>query len=104
MIVFPEGTRTAKNSLLNPFQRGAAHIAIASIAEILPVVIRCTPSTLSKNEAWYRVPQQRFVITVDVQDSIDVATWRQADAVPTIQVRHLNAFLYDYFLGKLGHE
>ena len=104
MIVFPEGTRTAKNSLLNPFQRGAAHIAIASDAEILPVVIRCTPSTLSKNEAWYRVPPKRFVITVDVQDRIDVATWRQADAVPTIQVRRLNAFLHDYFLGKLGHE
>ena len=104
MIVFPEGTRTAKNTMLNPFQRGAAHIAIASEAEILPVLIRCTPSTLSKNEAWYHVPPQRFVISVDFQDSIDVATWRQIDAAPTIQVRRLNAFLHDYFLRKLGHE
>ena len=104
MIVFPEGTRTAKNTVLNPFQRGAAHIALASNAEILPVIIRCTPSTLSKNEAWYHVPPRRFVITVDFQDGIDVATWREAAVAPSVQVRRLNAFLHEYFLGKLAHE
>lgn len=33
LLIFPEGTRTAKGELLNEFQRGAANIAIGQCAD-----------------------------------------------------------------------
>ena len=50
LLIFPEGTRTEKETFLNEFQRGAANIALRAKVPIRPVIIRCTPSTLTKNE------------------------------------------------------
>lgn len=104
MIVFPEGTRTAKNSVLNEFQRGAAHIALNSHAAVIPTVIRCIPSTLSKNEAWYHIPPRRFEIWVAFQDALEMDIWRQSTETSSVQVRHFNRYLHDYFLRKLRNE
>jgi 1-acyl-sn-glycerol-3-phosphate acyltransferase len=59
LLVFPEGTRTVPGKPLH-LHRGAAHIALAADSEILPVTITCDPPTLSKGNAWYRVPARRF--------------------------------------------
>lgn len=55
LIVFPEGTRSVPGHA-PVFKRGAARIALASGAEMLPVQIRCEPITLTKHSAWWRVP------------------------------------------------
>lgn len=57
LIVFPEGTRSVPG---RPpvFKRGAARIALASGAEVLPVQIRCEPITLTKHAAWWQVPER----------------------------------------------
>ncbi len=65
LLVFPEGTRSLPGQPVQ-LQRGAAAIALASGAWITPVRIRCTPATLTKGEAWYRVPPSRPYFHIEV--------------------------------------
>ena len=57
LIVFPEGTRSVPGRSA-AFKRGAARIALASGAELLPVRIRCEPITLTKQNRWWQVPER----------------------------------------------
>ncbi|MFI4978857.1 MAG: lysophospholipid acyltransferase family protein [Nevskiales bacterium] len=57
LIVFPEGTRSMPGRR-SVFRRGAAHIALRSDADIVPLRIRCEPITLTKGSKWYQVPEQ----------------------------------------------
>lgn len=57
LIVFPEGTRSVPGRR-SVFRRGAAHIALRSGVEVVPVRIRCEPITLTKGSKWYQVPEQ----------------------------------------------
>jgi 1-acyl-sn-glycerol-3-phosphate acyltransferase len=72
LLLFPEGTRSSGKQPLD-FKLGAAAVAVDSGAEILPVVIRCTPPTLAKNEPWYKIPPTRpfFSIQILAPRSID---------------------------------
>lgn len=97
LIIFPEGTRTVKGQRLNDFQRGAANIAIRSGANFRPVIIRCQPSTLSKNEKWYQVPSSPFHITIDVRAPLSVAGIVQESASSSMAARRVNDVLYRYF-------
>lgn len=65
LLVFPEGTRSLPGQPVR-LQRGAAAIALASGAWITPVRIRCTPATLTKGEAWYRVPPSRPCFHIEI--------------------------------------
>lgn len=65
LLLFPEGTRSPAGSL-GPLQRGAAHIALRSGCNPLPVVITCDPPTLMKGQKWYDVPDRPFHLTVRV--------------------------------------
>ncbi len=58
VIMFPEGTRTAPGAGL-AFRRGPALVALKAGARIVPVAIRCHPSTLTRGEPWYRIPPTR---------------------------------------------
>lgn len=102
LVIFPEGTRTQKGHTLNDFQRGAANIALRANVPIRPVVVTCTPSTLTKNEKWYHIPDQPFHIHIRVLDAICVQ-----DAVPDLvvspkNVRILNQYLYQFFNQELS--
>jgi 1-acyl-sn-glycerol-3-phosphate acyltransferase len=55
VILFPEGTRSPATGL-HPFHRGAAHVALATGAPIVPVAIRCEPRTLQKGRPFWEVP------------------------------------------------
>ena len=72
LLLFPEGTRSRGNQPLE-FKLGAAAVAVDSDAEILPVVIKCTPPTLAKHEPWYKIPPTRpfFSIQILAPRSID---------------------------------
>ena len=65
LLLFPEGTRSGKEQRLQ-FKLGAAEIAIRANAPILPVVIKCEPLCLGKQDPWYRIPRSRphFEVTV----------------------------------------
>lgn len=101
LIIFPEGTRTEKQQVLNDFQRGAANIALRAKVPIRPVVIRCSPSTLSKNQKWYHIPARRFHIQMQVLAAIPVAEILPEAELNPKSVRQLNAWLYDFFHAEL---
>lgn len=105
LIIFPEGTRTAKGARLNEFQRGAANVAARSGAPFRPVIIRCTPSTLTKNEKWYQIPSRRFLLTMDVLDVLPVNDIIANAGNPSLAARHINTMLHDFFNEELKrHE
>lgn len=104
LLIFPEGTRTAKGELLNEFQRGAANIAIRANVPIRPVLISCTPSTLTKNEKWYHVPSKPFHIHVKVLDAIQVDDLLEDVTVNPKHVRQLNHQLHQFFSQELSKK
>ncbi|MGD9699323.1 lysophospholipid acyltransferase family protein [Acinetobacter sp. A1-4-2] len=104
LLIFPEGTRTAKGELLNEFQRGAANIAIRANVPIRPVLISCTPSTLTKNEKWYHIPSQPFHIQVKVLDAIQVDDLLDDASVNPKNVRQLNHQLHQFFNQELSKK
>jgi len=67
LIIFPQGTRTKPDESLR-FQRGAANIAIRCQAKVTSVMLRVTPSTLTKNVPWYRIPQTKAHFSAMVVD------------------------------------
>jgi 1-acyl-sn-glycerol-3-phosphate acyltransferase len=72
LIVFPEGTRSPVGGM-HRFQRGAAHIALVAGCDVVPVAIRCTPSTLAKGQKWYDVPERTFCVTLGVGEPISTS-------------------------------
>ena len=57
VLLFPEGSRSPANGL-NPFKRGAAHVALQTGCRILPVVVSCHPPALMKGQPWYALPNE----------------------------------------------
>jgi 1-acyl-sn-glycerol-3-phosphate acyltransferase len=56
LLLFPEGTRTSPG-LQHAFQRGAAHLALRSGAQIIPIIITCNPPLLTKGHRWFEMPK-----------------------------------------------
>jgi 1-acyl-sn-glycerol-3-phosphate acyltransferase len=81
LVMFPEGTRTVPGQPLD-FHRGAATIAVTAQADCLPILIRCTPTTLTKAEPWYHIPRRRVLFEVKVLERIP-ADQIQADSEST---------------------
>jgi 1-acyl-sn-glycerol-3-phosphate acyltransferase len=69
LVLFPEGTRSPRGGL-GTFQRGAAHIALATGCDLLPAMITCDPPTLMKGQHWYDVPERPFHLEVRVGEPL----------------------------------
>jgi len=65
LLVFPEGTRSPEGGL-GRFQRGAAHIALETGLDMLPIHITVDPPSLMKGQKWYHVPKRRPLWTFRV--------------------------------------
>jgi 1-acyl-sn-glycerol-3-phosphate acyltransferase len=100
VIIFPEGTRTIPGRPLH-FHRGAATVAIRAAAVVTPVFIECRPTTLSKGEPWYRVPDRRVHFSFRVGDDIDPEPFRKAAPGP-IAGRAFNEYLLKLFEAELA--
>jgi 1-acyl-sn-glycerol-3-phosphate acyltransferase len=96
LLVFPEGTRTVPGRPIR-MQRGAAHIALAADAEILPVTVTCDPPTLFKDNPWYRVPVRRFHMRVVVGEPVAASTFRREGELPARAARRLTQWLLAYY-------
>ena len=95
MIIFPEGTRSVPGKPCR-FQRGAVTIALRANRIVTPVTISCYPSTLTKAEQWYQIPERHFHLAMHVGD--DIALEQFTEIQPrAIAVRRFNQYLQDYF-------
>ncbi|WP_454831035.1 lysophospholipid acyltransferase family protein [Pseudoxanthomonas wuyuanensis] len=103
LVIFPEGTRTARCGEIR-LQRGAANIAVRGRLDVTPVRLSCTPMTLGKGEKWYRVPSRRFHMVVDVQEDLPIARFLNgidpASGGEAIAARRLTDYLAEYFAGE----
>ena len=100
MMIFPEGTRTCPGKKLS-FQRGAAYIALRSGMPILPVLIDCSPSTLTKDKKWYHIPDRRFHLRIKILEPVGAGRWIEPCEVPTIAARKLTKAFESYFTQEL---
>lgn len=104
LILFPEGTRTTPGAPIH-FRRGGANIALRAGAAITPVLLTCTPVTLTKGEPWYRIPPQQIHIRLRVLDDLPLEI---DESQPLrLRARELTCWLNDYFnkeLEQFSHE
>jgi 1-acyl-sn-glycerol-3-phosphate acyltransferase len=101
LIIFPEGTRTTPGRPM-VFQRGPAHLLLASRKPILPVIIRCRPDALLKGQPWYHVPERRFELDLKVLEPMPPEAWEgevSGEARP-MAVRKLTRQLELFFMSK----
>ncbi|MDX2319219.1 MAG: lysophospholipid acyltransferase family protein [Moritella sp.] len=99
LIVFPEGTRTVPGKNL-VFQRGAANIALRCQVPVSAVLIKVTPSTLTKAESWYQIPTEKAKFMLQL--TRDVPAISIAAEIPmSKQVRHYCRELECYFKQEL---
>lgn len=97
LVIFPEGTRTPLDGSMH-LQRGAANIAVRGGIDLTPVLIDCTPRSLTKNLPWWRVPRSRMQFRIEVRDDIAVQPFLDAaHGEPALAARHLTEHLKSYF-------
>jgi len=103
LLLFPEGTRSPQGGL-GEFQRGAAHIALASGRDLLPVFVTCEPPALMRGQKWHEVPDRPFELTLRVGAAIPVGPYLEAleagETRPRV-ARRLTAELREVFAKEL---
>lgn len=92
LVIFPEGTRSPAGGL-GRFQRGAAHIALATGSDILPINITVEPPMLMKGLSWYHVPPRRAVYTLRVGEPLVLKKHVDGDESPVLAARKLTTAL-----------
>ncbi len=100
MIVFPEGTRTEPSQLIR-LKRGAANIAVRTAVDITPVLISCVPTTLTKQDRWYQIPDTPMHFRIRVKEKIRIAPYIN-DLSSTKGARALTQDLTIYFNNGAG--
>jgi 1-acyl-sn-glycerol-3-phosphate acyltransferase len=100
LIIFPEGTRTTPGVPLK-MKRGAANIALQSKGLITPVIIRCQPTTLTKQHKWYNIPHKRFHVELIPQPNLPIDEFHQ-EPLKSFSSRKLTRFLENYFIKELA--
>jgi len=96
LIVFPEGTRTPRNSQIS-LKRGAANIALRARRNVTPVLITCQPQTLGKNEKWWHIPPKTVHFRIEVQEDIEINDFLNESINLVMAARHLTSYLQAYF-------
>jgi len=74
LCIAPEGTRSHSNRL-QPFKKGAFHIAMQAGVPIVPIVIHNATDVMAKGENVFR----SATVKVDVLKPIDTSKWKVAD-------------------------
>lgn len=95
LIIFPEGTRSVPGLPLR-FKRGTAHIALHADSPILPVIITCTPPTLTKGEKWYTIPRTKAHLFIEVREQIQISNVIQQNQ-HSVTARQLTSAFQQYF-------
>jgi 1-acyl-sn-glycerol-3-phosphate acyltransferase len=97
VLVFPEGTRSPWGSF-GKFQRGAAHIALATGAPVLAVTIRCRPRMLGSNRKWHDVPPRSSRYELRIAGRLEPAAYLAGGTGVPIAARRMTEDLRRIFL------
>lgn len=100
LLLFPEGTRSPKEGL-QPFQRGAAHLALRTGLPILPIYLHCEPRGLMKDQKWWDVPHGRMHFTVEICEPLHGKEQAVPDEPRARAARRLTGALRDFYAKKL---
>ena len=103
LIIFPEGTRTVVRSIINPFARGAANIALRTCSDILPVILRTDVAGLTKQQPWYEIPRQTINMSVEVGDIFSYQAYQQLDGGDAKRARQMTRELEQFYKTQLVH-
>lgn len=101
VVLFPEGTRSPRGDL-HPFRRGAAHIALETGCEVIPIVIRAHPPGLTKDEKWYDPPDRVIEYTLDCLEPISPGPILESGAPRGLAARRLTSELREHFVKGLN--
>lgn len=96
LILFPEGTRSIPGQKIR-FKPGAAAIAMRANARLLPVLIECTPMTLTKGEPWYHIPETKPFFELQILDLIDPGDLAGSETERRRKEKALNRALEEFF-------
>jgi 1-acyl-sn-glycerol-3-phosphate acyltransferase len=96
VLLFPEGSRSPSAGL-GRFQRGVAHIALASGCPITPVWIECRPRALVKGQPWYALPNERLRFSLRVGGPVFARDWLDPELPRVLAARRVTAELRSLF-------
>jgi 1-acyl-sn-glycerol-3-phosphate acyltransferase len=103
LIIFPEGTRTPADGVVQ-MKRGAANVAVRGARDVTPVVISCEPTTLSKGEKWWQVAPRRVHFRIEVREDIGIGEFIGEGESEAMAARRLTKYLENYFTeGRRQH-
>lgn len=96
ILIFPEGTRTKADNRIR-FKRGAANMAVAVNAPIMPVLIKCYPRALKKGDKWYDIPEGGPAFSLNSGQLLHLDACIDTAQPRPIQYRHLTQYLQNYY-------
>jgi 1-acyl-sn-glycerol-3-phosphate acyltransferase len=100
LIIFPEGTRTKPGHPM-VFHRGPSNLALSAGMAITPVVIRCEPATLLKNQQWYEISAEPPHYTISVMPDFATAQYMADGQMQSMAARQLTRELIEVFTQQL---
>jgi 1-acyl-sn-glycerol-3-phosphate acyltransferase len=100
LLVFPEGTRTVPGKSLT-MRRGAAQIALASRADLLPITISCEPLMLAKTQMWHEAPHGAGHFIISVGEPIPADVYAPPGVPHSLAARAITRRLEEYFTASL---
>ena len=95
LLIFPEGTRSDKDSL-KPFKKGAASLIVSSTCKVMILTIKCSPPILMKSQKWYNVPPKMAVLSITVQKELERNEIFSQDEKHIRAQANVNNYLWNY--------
>lgn len=103
LLIFPEGTRTKGDNKIN-FKRGAANMAVAVNASIMPVLIKCHPRALKKGDKWYDIPDGGPNFSIVSGQLLELGQCIDTTKPKPRQYRELTQFLESHYKDWIASE
>jgi len=100
LIIFPQGTRSKPAEALK-FQRGAANIAVRCQAKVTSVLLKVSPTTLTKHTPWYKIPATKAHFSAMIVESTPAMPENNLEQTSK-NVRQYNRALESFFTEELG--